>query len=125
MSWAANKLIVTSSMTGYSEVEGIQDINKIPETKLHKGFILMPEGIDSSLITTSENSINSDNAVLFVSYISASNSTADANYDLFISLQNTIENLSVFAGWKQRAFIVKDKQQIGTLRFYCGIRTCN
>lgn len=126
MSWATNKAAVQAIMTGYREVGNVMNAEDFPESHQHKGYSFRPEKGLVGMNTTSNGQITSDVAVIEVSYINVNNSDVDINYDLFLTLQNAIKDVSGFAGWIERSFrkMKSDKLSKGILRFYLGIRSC-
>ena len=127
MSWTTDKATVTAVMTGYTEVKNILDAEKFPQANEHKGYSLRPERSDNGANLTSSGLITSDVAVLEISYRNTENADVDANYDLFIAVQDAISALSGFYGWVERSFgrmKTKNYCSKGILRFYLGIRSC-
>lgn len=125
MTWVTNKATVTAVMTGYTEITDVLNISQIPQNNQHKGYIFYPQNANNGSDLTSSGYLTSDIAVIDVSY-NNKNTTYDANYDLFVTLQAAIEALNIFAGWIERSFKPSpDKEFLATgrLRFYLGVRT--
>jgi len=127
MSWATDKAAVQAVMTGYTEVTDVLNIEEFPQISEHKCYSFYPDKASKDRQLTSSGHISSDIAVIDIAYKTIDGSSNDANYDLFITLQGLIKNVSAFAGWVERSFTQMPKKKYlvrGRLKFYLGIRSC-
>jgi hypothetical protein len=129
MSYADNQttLITLIENLSYRRLPNLLKVDESIKSHGEKGYALKPTGSDDYVNTTSDSYITTDLVRVEVVYKNVNDDERAANYDLFLALEDAIQESSLFKGWKTREFSELNNFNFysrGVLVFYWGVRSC-
>lgn len=128
MSWVTDSGTITTALTNisYKRIEGSLKTSETSGAKNHK-YYSMYLGAPQIEPFTNKKEIKTERVIIEIKYRHQTNAEYDANYDSFLTVQNTICQLGGFVSWENIDFPRNEntnKETIATLEFFYGVRTC-